>query len=99
MRTAILATALLACLAVTGCGSGEPEVDTAPFEAAVTTYLADHHMGMEVKEFRSLEISGGTATAICVLKEKSGLHNLGVKWRFSFRRNDARWQVREHKKL
>ncbi len=88
---------LLLCAA--GCGKEEVTADTAPFQAAVTSYLAQKNMGMKVTEFKSLEIEGETATAVCRLEEASGLYNIGVRWRFTFQQGPQGWKVTEHKAL
>jgi hypothetical protein len=83
---------------LTGCGSDESAVtaDTGPFEAAIAQYLQAKSMGMAVAEFRSLEVEGDTARAVCRMQEKSGMHNVKVTWRFTFARSpQGGWEVTE----
>jgi hypothetical protein len=95
---AMLVGLLLFCAA--GCGKKETvKADTAPFQAAITKYLADKSMDMKVTEFQSLEATGDTATAVCRLAEASGLYNMGVRWRFTFQRHGEVWQVTGHEAL
>ena len=87
----------LLLLCAVGCGKDEPMADTAPFQAAVTNYLAARSMDMRVAEFQSLEVEGETATAVCRLEEASGLYSgVGVHWRFTFRRDDRGWTALKH---
>lgn len=97
--TGTLAVALLLA-ALAGCGEEAVQADTTPFEAAIEAYLERRNMGMRVDEFETLEVKGASATARCVMKQKSGLHRIGVKWRFRFRRrDDGSWEVAEREVL
>lgn len=84
-----------------GGGGGTVTADTTPFEVAITRYLDAHSMGMKVAGFKSLELTGDTATAVCSMQEKSGLYGgMAVKWRFTFRQGaDGAWQVEGRHKL
>ena len=84
-----------------GGGGAAVTADTTPFEAAITRYLDAHSMGMKVAGFKSLELTGDTATAVCSMQEKSGLYGgMAVKWRFTFRRGaDGAWQVEGRQQL
>jgi hypothetical protein len=84
-----------------GCkGERAVTADTAPFEAAIQTYLAAKNMGMKVTEFESLEVEQDTATALCRMEEASGLYGgVAVRWRFTFARDRrGAWQVENHAK-
>ncbi|MHC4592175.1 MAG: hypothetical protein ACYS8L_05710 [Planctomycetota bacterium] len=99
----LTAAALVALGAFCLCGcKGEPAVtaDTAPFEAAIQTYLAAKSMGMKVTEFESLEVRQGAAMALCRMEEASGLYGgVAVRWRFTFTRDrQGDWQVETHAK-
>lgn len=88
---------MLFCAA--GCGTKET-VDTAPFQAAITKYLADKSMDMKVTEFESIDVTGDAATAVCRLTEASGLYGgMGVRWRFTFERDGQAWRVVAHEPL
>ena len=83
----LILTAL--CVISTGCGREEPAgPDSAPFEAAIAAYCDDHHMDMEVAEFKSL-----TATAKAAMREKSALHNITITWEITFKLEGGRWKV------
>jgi len=88
---------LVVCAA--GCGKEEATADTAPFQAAITSYLAAKSMNMKVTELESLEVAGETATAVCRLEEASGLYSMGVRWRFTFQRDRQGWRATEHEAL
>lgn len=89
---------LLLCAA--GCGKkDEVTADTAPFQAAITSYLAHKSMGMKVTKFQSLQVEGEAATAVCRLEEASGLYSMGVRWRFTFQRDRQGWRATEHEAL
>jgi hypothetical protein len=78
------------------CGKGEPvSADTAPFEAAIAAYLDSHSMDMQVAEFRSLQVEGDGARAVCKMEEKAGLYGgVGVRWTWRFsRRPGGTWEV------
>ncbi len=97
LATVSLAGVLLLC--ATGCGKEEVTADTAPFQAAITSYLAQKSMGMKVTKFQSLKVEDGAATAVCRLEEASGLYAMGVRWRFTFRQGPRGWKVTEHEAL
>jgi len=89
----------LVLLCLVGCGKEEAAADTAPFQAAITSYLAARSMSMKVTDFESLELAGETATAVCRLEEASGLYSMGVRWRFTFQRDRQGWRATEHEAL
>lgn len=94
----IIATALLLAPVLISCGKGEGvTADTAPFEAAIASYLSAHSMDMRIAEFRSLEVEGDAATAVCKMEEKSGLYGgVGVTWTWHFARSaHGTWEVIE----
>ena len=97
LTTTLLAGALM--LWAAGCARKAEKVDTAPFEAAVTSYLAQKSMGMAVTEFQSIAIEGEAAVAVCRLEESSGLYKMGVRWRFTFQRAPDGWKVTKHEAL
>jgi hypothetical protein len=73
--------------------------ETAGFRQAIGDYLSARSMDMEVTEFESVDAQGQKATAVCRLKESSGLHGLAVRWEFSFERGrDGSWEVLGHVK-
>ena len=72
------------------------EVDTAPFKAAITKYLAQQSMGMKVTEFLELTVEGATAEAFCKLQDADGLYGLGVTWKFVFKKEGNGWAVASH---
>ena len=96
---AMLSLVGLLLLCAAGCGKDEPAADTAPFQAAITKYLAGKSMGMTVTEFESLDVTGETATAVCRLEEASGLYSMGVRWRFTFERDRQDWKATGHEAL
>ena len=97
---ATLATMLMVYLMLLiGCNKSEPVmVDTAPFEAAIVAYLDEKNMGMAVAEFKTVDITGNAATAVCSMAEASGLYGMKVQWAFTFQRADANanWVVGMH---
>jgi len=96
VTTAVVAAVLASVLA---CGEkAELAADPAPFQAAVTAYLAAHSMDMAVASFESLSVEGDAATALCRMEEKSGLYGgVAVRWRFTFARQpDGSWRVLTH---
>jgi len=98
--TMLIVLAGTACILAPGCGK-EPaaQADTQPFEQAITRYLAQKNMGMKVAEFRSLEVQGDLAQAVCRMAEASGMHNVKVTWSFEFERNaEGGWEVVGHKR-
>jgi len=104
MRIAIPAAIVVILAAVAFCllgrgGTGGATADTAPFEAAIAQYLEDKNMGMKVTEFRSLDVEGSAAHAVCRMMEQSGLHNVKVTWQFEFERKaDGTWVALSHQR-
>lgn len=99
MTTLTVAVAAV-CMLAAAC-SKEPAVqaDTQPFEQAITQYLARKNMGMKVAEFKSLEVEGDRAHAVCRMAEASGMHNVKVTWEFEFERDaGGAWEVVAHKR-
>ena len=96
-RHSILVGLAAALMAVCGCGGSAPTAaESAPFEAPIAGYLKSHNMDMKVVAFKSLDVEGDTATALCSMTEISGLYEggIGVKWTFTFTRDKAgAWQV------
>ena len=92
----VLTVALLA-----GCGGKVSEVsaDTAPFEQAVAAYCESKSMDMKVVEFKSLDIEGDKATAVCSMTEKSDMYNIKVRWRFEFAKEGDAWRVERYEGL
>ena len=95
---AVLLTAALLAASMAGCRRApQPTVDDAPFKAAIAQYLAAKSMGMAVAEFKSLDVNGDSAEAVCRMREASAMHRVSVTWRFAFARGaDGKWKVIAH---
>lgn len=92
-RLWLIATLFLAA----GCGSGSgTRADATPFKAAITAYLSERSMGMQVTEFKKLKVQDQTATATCVMKDTEGLYGMGVTWDFTFEKSAAGWKAVRH---
>jgi len=99
-RQAVVAVLLLCfplCL-LGGCGSDEPAVDPAPFQAAISEYLRQKNMAMAVKQIKEgPTVSGDTATLSASLFHAE-LQGPTVTWQFSFKRTaGGGWRVVSHK--
>ena len=93
----IVAVILLAAVVMfSGCGEKGPGVNTAPFEEAITEYLAQKNMDMKVSNFKDIKVNDNQATATCSLKHKS-LPGPAVQWSFTFTRAGDTWTVSSHK--
>ncbi len=89
--------AFMATIFLSSCG-GERQAshDTAPFEHAITAYLADKNMDMKVAEIRKLDVADDKAEAECSMKHVSGI-GPSVRWKFSFAtEDDGSWKVSSH---
>lgn len=95
MRGLLVIGAVLAMLCAAGCGGkDEPSAETtAPFARAVEQYLHEKSMGMKVSSFKSLEVSGGTATAEVRMADKDVGYGLRPQWTFTFQRAGGAWKV------
>jgi len=96
----LLALCVIAC--AVGCGKkGPTPAEAAPFGAAVADYLGSKSMGMQAKEFESLEVSGESAEAVCKMTVADDLYaGVAVRWRFTFARDErGDWKVTGHEKL
>ena len=96
--TAVAISCALGVLLVSvscGGGGGEVTADTALFEAAIADYLDAASMDMEATEFRSLDVEGDSATALCRMEVKDSLYGgIAVRWLFTFRRDEkGTWRV------
>ena len=90
-------TVMALTIGLTGCGSeSRTAIDETPFKAAITQYLSEHSMGMQVTEFKELKIQDQTATALCVMKDAEGLYGMGVTWNFEFEKTDEGWKAPRH---
>jgi hypothetical protein len=90
----------MAALAPWGCGGKAVTQDTTAFETAIANYLRSKHMDMKVTEFRSLDVEGDAATAVCKMELKEDIYGgVGVRWEFTFARQGGAWKVTEHRKL
>ena len=101
IRTTLATMLMVHLVLVIGCSKSKPvAVDTAPFEAAIVAYLDEKNMGMAIAEFKTVEITGNSATAVCSMEEASGLYGMKVQWAFTFQRADANanWVVARHEK-
>ena len=76
-----------------GCGRRAAPQDTAPFEAAVSTWLRTQSMDMKPGRFRSLEVKGDTARAAVSLGHAEGAAGVSVQWDFTFARQGGAWVV------
>ncbi len=95
----LLLACAVACLV--GCGKRGPALgDTAPFQAAISSYLQSKSMGMKVAGFQSLEVNNDTATAVCRMALADDLYGgVAVRWRFTFVRQDGVWTATGHERL
>ena len=91
----LLGTAvLLAC----GCAKkGPARAETAPFEAAIAAYLKQNNLGMKVAEFKSLTVTGDSATGTVAMQEAEGMYDLKVTWVFTFRKDKDGWKAVSYK--
>jgi len=94
-KLSLIALAVSLTLIYCGCGKKQidPAPDKAPFESAVTDYLKKNSMGMKIGEFKSLSVSGDTATGTVSMKEADDLYNVNVKWEFTFKKNQDGWEA------
>lgn len=77
---------------ITSCGEKAVEVDSAPFDKAITTLLAGEHMDMKINKFKDLTIDGDTAKATCSMKSTSGI-GPAATWKFEFKKTGDTWKV------
>lgn len=85
---------------ITGCsdaGSSSPSADTAPFEAAVASYLDQNNMGMALKQIKSgPHIDGATATMTASLT-RAQVGGPSVTWEFNFEQDaSGGWKAVKH---
>jgi hypothetical protein len=80
-----------------GCGESAPEVDDAPFRAAITKYLDSRNMAMKVKQVkRGPTIEGDAAELEASLVHRE-IPGPSVTWTFYFtKRSDGQWAVDRH---
>jgi hypothetical protein len=91
-----IAVLLALLLVLPGCGESAPAVDPAPFEAAVTSYLAENDMQLRIKDIdRGPEIDGERATMSASMTHKE-LGGPSVVWTFELQRTDGAWRVLSH---
>ena len=92
-------TATILCLAIAlglpGCGGSKVKHDTSAFNDSIVRYLAEKNMDMKVSEFKSLEVTGDTASAVCSIKHASSI-GPSVRWTFSFVKEGDSWTVSAH---
>lgn len=98
MKTTLLVLLGVLVLAQAGCRKPGPTKDvTAPFEAAIAAYLKQNSMGMKLIEFKSLTVTGDTATGVATMQEAESLYALKVTWEFTFRKDKTGWTAVSHK--
>lgn len=96
-RSTFLVALIMAMLAGgSGCGSKAVDVDTKPFETAITKYLSQRSMGMKVTEFLKVTMDGASAEAYCKLQDAEGLYAMSVSWKFLFQKQGDGWEVTSH---
>ena len=94
---ACIALALVCCLVACKGKSPAITVDDAPFRAAIVDHLKRNYLEMQIKEFKSIDADGETATATCTMVLQSELYAASVRWRFEFSRNGkGKWHVEKH---
>jgi hypothetical protein len=80
-----------------GCGRKPPSSEeTGPFEPAIAEYLQQQGMGMKVGEFKTLGVTGDTATATVAMQDAEGLYKMNVTWEFSFQKQANEWRTVSH---
>jgi hypothetical protein len=77
---------------ISACGEKPLDVDTAPFEKSITTFLAAKQMDMKVNKFKAIKIEGDTANATCSMKSQTGI-GPAVVWKFTFKKENNAWSV------
>ena len=93
----LLSFALLGVvLFLSSCGEKKLDVDTAPFEKSITTFLAAKQMDMKVNKFKDIKVEGDTATATCSMKSQMGI-GPAVVWDFKFSKKNDVWLVSDLK--
>lgn len=100
LRRAVVPAVLLGvvfCLLVSGCGQTVPSADPAPFDAAVSRYLAKNDMALRLKEIRQgPTVDGNKATMVASMTHRE-LGGPSVVWTFQFKRRDRdEWTVLSH---
>ena len=94
---AVLALLALIVASLAGCGSPEAAVDTAPFEVAVTKYLAQNDMALRLKGIRTGPIVDGDRATMSGSMTHRDLGGPSVVWEFQFQRaEDGPWTVVSH---
>ena len=86
--TALLSVTFL----LSSCGDKPIDIDTAPFDKAITSFLASEHMDMKINKFKALTVEGQTANATCSMKSQTGL-GPAVVWKFKFKKESDAWKV------
>jgi hypothetical protein len=92
----ILSSLLFVLLVITSCGKKELDVDTTPFNKAITAFLKKSHMDLKVTTFQKIKVQDENAEATCGLKYITGA-GPAVRWKFYFEKNDDdQWQVNKY---
>ncbi len=83
---------------VSGCGQAAPTADPAPFEAAVTKYLDQHDMALQIKRIRQGPTIEGERATMSASMTSRDVGGPSVAWTFQFERHDAdgAWRVVSH---
>ncbi len=98
MKTTLRVLLGIVVLVLSGCRKQGPAKDkTVPSEAAIVAYLQQNSMGMKIVEFKSLTITGDTATGVTTMQEAESLYALKVTWEFTFRKDKDGWTALSHK--
>ena len=80
-----------------GCGGSQATVDPAPFQAALTQYLAKNDMALRTKEIRQGPTVDGDLATMSASMTHRDLGGPSVVWEIQFRREaNGQWTVIGH---
>ncbi len=96
-RTGLVLAVVALAVAASGCGESKPAVDSAPFEAAVSDYLARNDMALRLKKIRQGPTVDGDRATMSASMTSRDVGGMSVVWEIEFqRRADGQWTVVGH---